>query len=61
MMGKVGEFIIEMFRVEYVDLIIVGIRGMSKVWWIFLGSVSDYFVYYVNVFVFVCCYKEFDV
>lgn len=52
--GDVGEVIVVVVEKEKVNLIVIGIRGMGKFRWIFLGSVSDYVIYYVKCFVFVC-------
>lgn len=54
-----GEGIVNVVWEVNVDVIIIGLCGIGKFRWIFLGSVSDYVLYYFDVFVIVCCYKDF--
>lgn len=57
--GNFGEMVIFIVKKEYVDVIICGCCGLGKFWWIFIGIVSDYIVYYFYVFVVVCCYFSY--
>lgn len=51
---KLGEGILNIVKEVNVFLIIIGSRGQSKLCRIFLGSVSDYVMYYFFVLVLVC-------
>lgn len=53
-MENLGEGIVKIVIELDVDMIIMGSWGLGMICRIILGSVSDYVVYYVNVFVVVC-------
>lgn len=60
--GDLGYQIVEKIKEMNVDFLVIGLCGLGKFWWILMGSVSDYLVYYVYIFVMVYKYmdKEYD-
>lgn len=55
--GSLGDVIVSYSKKENVIIIVMGCRGLGKLRRILFGSVSDYVVWYLIIFVIVILFK----